>query len=339
MSYQLFNNFLLEIQTTEPVAEQVNGGAPNRTLLIILISAAALILLLLTAFLIFRKKRNSAGMQNADEFFGMSIGELNKRIEPFGFACLDDQNVFYSIKNAWQRNYGYCRLYDEAAAPLSMIIDCEPIYFEYNNKYWLIEFWKGQYGMTTGAEVGIYNIEKGDKEIKDFDTVHFKCAQNSEMLPMSFTLFKNKKPIMRRNDRHWWLTGFLLGEFSQPAELSLRVNIAFNGYIQRNAFIKGLTEAGYSQSEYSVTRTIVSVMFDKPHTPQPISRTALTDNLTQKKNRELCRVYKKITDKYPTMPQKLNALYSEDPKLLDRVLSMGKQKDFFGSFERESGER
>lgn len=334
MFFRYFNNFLYEINIT---AVQISIGNLNRKWTIILIIAAAALVLLLTVFLLSRRRRK--GGEGSDGYFGMSIAELNDKLEPFGFACMEEQNVFYSIKNAWQRKHGYCRLFDEAAAPLSMIIDCEPIYFEYNKKYWLIEFWKGQYGMTTGAEVGIYNIDKEDKEIDDFDMVHFKSAQNSEMLPMSFTLFRNKKPIMRRNDRHWWLTGFLLGEFSQPEELSLRVNIAFNGYIQRNAFLQGLAQAGYTQSEYSVTKTIVSIFFDKPHTFQPISRTAFTDRLTQMKNRELCRAYKRITDKYPTMPQKLNALYSEDSRLLDRALQMGKQQDFFGSFERDSGER
>jgi len=45
-------------------------------------------------------------------------------------------------------------LYDEAAAPLGMIVDCEPIHFEYKGKRWLIQFWKGQYDLPTGAEVG-----------------------------------------------------------------------------------------------------------------------------------------------------------------------------------------
>ena len=34
----------------------------------------------------------------------------------------------------------------------SAIIDCEPIYFSYGGKRWLIELWKGQYALTTGAE-------------------------------------------------------------------------------------------------------------------------------------------------------------------------------------------
>ena len=84
------------------------------------------------------------------------IEELNRDLKPFGFAYDYTQDIFYSIMDCWQRNFGYFRLYDEACAAFSMIIDCEPIYFNYNGKKWMIEFWKGQYGMTTGGEVGIY---------------------------------------------------------------------------------------------------------------------------------------------------------------------------------------
>ena len=86
--------------------------------------------------------------------------KLNELIEPFGFAYDGRQNIFYSRMDSWQRKYGYGRMFDEAAAPLNMIIDCEPVYFEYKDKRWLIEFWKGQYGIATGAEVGVYYLPK-----------------------------------------------------------------------------------------------------------------------------------------------------------------------------------
>ena len=42
-------------------------------------------------------------------------------------ACLlYTSDIFYSLNDCWQRDFGYCRLYDEACAPLAMIIDCEP---------------------------------------------------------------------------------------------------------------------------------------------------------------------------------------------------------------------
>ena len=77
-----------------------------------------------------------------------------------GFIYNSEKNVFYSAKNAWQKNFGYCHLYDVCAPILHMIIDTEPVKFYYNKRNWLIVFWKGQYGITTGGEVGVYSTNQ-----------------------------------------------------------------------------------------------------------------------------------------------------------------------------------
>ena len=78
--------------------------------------------------------------------------DINDDLEPYGFAYDSETDDFYSTMYPWQRQFGYCSLYDEAAPALSLIFDSEPIYFDYKGKHWLIQFWKGQYGVTTGAE-------------------------------------------------------------------------------------------------------------------------------------------------------------------------------------------
>jgi len=102
-------------------------------------------------------------------------------------------------------------LYDEAAAPLGMIVDCEPIHFEYKGKRWLIQFWKGVYA-TDKPDINIPGLFKG---------TFYNSIKDDEFLWMSFTLKKNGKVLFERGDRHWWLTGFKLGEFSQPWELTM----------------------------------------------------------------------------------------------------------------------
>ena len=73
---------------------------------------------------------------------GIHDDSLDEILNNLGYSYDYFQDIFYSDINAWQREMGYTRLYDEAAAPMSMIIDCEPIYFEYDNRQWLVEFWK-----------------------------------------------------------------------------------------------------------------------------------------------------------------------------------------------------
>ena len=130
---------------------------------------------------------------------------LDKMIESAGYAYDPKQDVFYSRADAWQRKFGYNQFYDEAAAPLGMIIDCEPIRFEYDNRKWLIQMWKGQYGMTMGCEVGVYATRDSDN--------FYDCVNDEDQLYIAFILRKNRKIVFSREGIHWWLTGFKLGEF------------------------------------------------------------------------------------------------------------------------------
>ncbi len=152
--------------------------------------------------------------------------DINQALKPFGFAYDDQKDIFYSLEDAWQREFGYGKLYDEMAPAMNMIIDSEPIYFEYGDRRWMIEFWKGQYGVTTGAEAGIYVEEEWGNE-EDPQKVFYQCASLDEELPISIVLYKNGKRLFQREKKHWWLTGFSLGEFSWPAELMLEVSLTF----------------------------------------------------------------------------------------------------------------
>ena len=261
------------------------------------------------------------------------IRDLNQEIEPFGFAYEPYQDIFYSLMNPWQRKLGYCRLYDEASAALSMIIDCEPITFEYGGKQWMVEFWKGQYGMNTGAEVGIYNTSFPDLNIPGFFNGNFYfCVKDEECINMSFILRKKGNLLFTRSGYHWWLTGFKLGEYTKPSDLSMDIELMM--YDRRMASILGnaLKEAGYKPNEYSVQGRRVLVRFDKPHVRQPLTRTALTDYMMMRNNASLCNSYNTLTNEYPDTPDKLNLIKTQNPDMYNRLIAIGKPKEVFESY-------
>ena len=83
--------------------------------------------------------------------------ELAKIVYAAGFAYDPDNKMMYARMDASQRELGFCYFYDEMIPLISSNISCEPIYFYYDNKEWLIEIWKGQYGIELGAEIGVYS--------------------------------------------------------------------------------------------------------------------------------------------------------------------------------------
>ena len=121
------------------------------------------------------------------------LKKLNRLTQPFGFKYLLSQDIFTSLKDAWQRDLGYCWLYDRHAAAFGMVLDCETIYFDYRDCTWLIELWKGQYGITTGAEIGIYNTTREDIQSEKFTGTYYEPISDEERLPLSLTLYKNGK--------------------------------------------------------------------------------------------------------------------------------------------------
>ena len=86
----------------------------------------------------------------AQEIF---YGANNAGLLGIGFDFDVAQKIFYTPINPWQRNFGFCELYDAAAPFTGMFYNTVRFKFDYAGKNWLIQVWKGQYGITTGGEL------------------------------------------------------------------------------------------------------------------------------------------------------------------------------------------
>jgi len=263
---------------------------------------------------------------------GTGNDELDKAIATAGYSYDPKQDIFYSNMDPWQREIGYCRLYDEAAAPLGMIIDCEPIHFEYLDKKWMIGFWKGQYDLVTGAEIGVYTGARDLTILGLFSGAYYSCASNSDLLRMSYTLKKNGKTLFTREGDHWWLTGFKLGEFSDPSELTMDITITLHNVIMRDAFVHGLWNAGYSLDEFTRDGDTISFTFGIPHTPPPTTRTKAIDWIMQKKNEQLCIKYQDITGTSNNIQDKVKAVEELAPDIYAKIIKIGKSKQLYEMF-------
>ena len=269
------------------------------------------------------------------EVKGTSNDELFKTIEDAGYLYDEQQDIFYSSMDPWQKNMGYCSFYDEAAILSGMIIDCEPIKFIYGGKEWLIEFWKGQYGMSTGCEIGAYIRDDTKINVPGiFKEAFYKAVSNEDRLQMSVSLIKMGETLFTRNDKHWWLTGFKLGEFSETSELIMNLSITLKDLIMRDAFVEALKNVGYLENEIFINGNTVSLKFDEPLTQQPSTRIEKLDSITQRKNKILCDKYQEITKNYDNFPDKINAIKKEAPDMYSKIINIGKSKDVFSQYEK-----
>ena len=154
-----------------------------------------------------------------------------------GFDYDPVQDVYFTQLDSWQRNFGFNSVYDTAAPMVGMLYSTAKIYFTYDDKDWMMEIWKGQYGITAGAEIGFYN--------KPIDRVmkHFDCVTDEEMLEMSFDFYNMDELVFTRGpEKHWWLTGFKFLHVGIPTFIKLDMTIKFPNRKMANAFEKGLKE-------------------------------------------------------------------------------------------------
>ena len=218
--------------------------------------------------------------------------DLNGTVGAWGFRYDLCQDIFYSRKDAWQRQAGYGRFYDEHAIAMGMVFECEPFCFVYGGRQYLFEVWKGQYGMSTGAEIGLYVSDEINEEHPE--KLFYRSVPDEEMLSMRFVLRKQGRILMMREERHWWLTGFVLGEFSQPDELGMEIAIRFQDAGMQKAFCGAMLRAGYPCEEICSSGNRVYFRFLRPHTAQ-VRHGRLRVRLVQFKNRRNCRRYLHVT--------------------------------------------
>ena len=166
-----------------------------------------------------------------------------------------DGNFYYTDdKDCWQENFGFNEVYDNFAPLTMMYYDTVRTIFEYGGKEWLIQTWKGQYGMVfVGGEVGIYTRDLGS------GGSHFTCADKEDWLNMEMAFMwdeyddGNYNAIFNRDyEKYWWATGFVVG-FPNGSlrktleEFRLVTHITFKDTEMANAFCEAFEENGFTR--------------------------------------------------------------------------------------------
>lgn len=257
----------------------------------------------------FRKNRIICRISHMD--FCSKICLLNELLAPFGFSYIPEQDIISTRLDAWQRSFGYHALFDRTAVHFNMVFDCFPIYFDYGGRTWLIEFWKGQYGINTGAEIGVYAADSLLAPAKRDETL-FHAASDDILLQMSIRLFRKDIPQFGICRKHWWLTGFCMGQYSQPNDLTLEAALTFPNMTMRRSFVNALLQTGYPRQRMYIQNQTVSLIFFGEQSPELTSRKSshkFAMRWAQFQNHLFLRIYCFITRHFSCTLDKLLYLY------------------------------
>ena len=175
---------------------------------------------------------------------------LGYRYSEGGYYYCDD-------KDCWQKDVGYNEVYDKWAPVVMMYIDQVRVRFEYEDKIWMVQLWKGQYTFhLIGAEIGLYTCEPEDYTGEVGDINHFNCADKEDWLKMQLDCYycrggngTYKKLFTRPYDTYWWATGFVQGQLTKYTapreELKTGNRVTFKTEDQANLFVQGLKQIGF----------------------------------------------------------------------------------------------
>lgn len=189
---------------------------------------------------------------------------VSKQVLSYKYSYTDDY-YYTNDKKCWQSNFGFNKLYDIVAPYVLMEYDYVRVHFTYEGKDWMIQLWKGQYGMLFyGCEMGVYTKEHSDKEDKLLTT--YACAKQEDWLKMEMTMYHDRmmngnyvREFTRDYGDYWWCTGFKDGHLAieEPAaELRMVSHITFKTEEMAQLFAEGIKECNFEQRDGSSTEDV-----------------------------------------------------------------------------------
>ena len=155
-----------------------------------------------------------------------------------GYDFNFDFDTFYAADDPWQRNFGFCPLYDALALMIGDVYETIRVPFRYDGRDWMIQIWKGIYsGNMLGAEIGIYN------KPLDRTTQYYDCAADPDRAEMSFSVWLGDELIVESEHKTaWWQTAFTYHSPAKPADLTLNGRLTFQKAAMAKAFADSLAQ-------------------------------------------------------------------------------------------------
>lgn len=288
-----------------------------------LIFTILLLLLLLFIFLLYKRCSAIKAVRNRTTPEKLEL--LTSLIAPFGYSYEPSQDIISSRNDAWQRTFGYRALFDEAAVHLNMVFNCLPVYFDYQGKTWLLELWKGQYGINIGGEIGLYHADTLIAP-KELSRTHFDAVSDTYLLPMSMRLSKGEKLLASISKKTWWLTAFSMGQFTRPEELCLNALLTFPNYEMQHSFLNSLLDTGFSPDNIQLNDHQVCLSFCGKNQKKFSFFKRLARGFVQCMNRLFCKLYLLCTRPFTRTIDRLLYLYYLLPILFRHTLRLHRYK-------------
>lgn len=190
---------------------------------------------------------------------GMVTNRDNSGIVGIGFNYDLSELLVYATVDCWMRDFGFCLFYDILATSMPLIYNYNTrrFKFEYDGLEWMIQIWKGNYLVTNGGEVGIYNRESGSIG------TYYDCATDEQMMNMTLQICHGDKVLVDEGPiMHWWINGFNMSDRMYiPSSLTMKFSIDMPDEEMVKAFCESIDNHYMRDVTYTVEGLTVNVVW------------------------------------------------------------------------------
>ena len=144
-----------------------------------------------------------------DDFLNGLFDVFWETVSFLGFMAYPRSGLVYNDKTVFQSLFGFNRVYDAFAFTMNVYADTMRCKFTYDDRDWLVQMWKGSYGifLATGGEIGVY-AKPTDRRVEHYDSVQ---GDKSDWIGMEMAIYNRGELLFTRPfDQYWWCTGYQL---------------------------------------------------------------------------------------------------------------------------------
>jgi len=147
-----------------------------------------------------------------DKSNGAVYGANGSGMMGMGINYVSARQMMTTAPYSYQRAVGFNGVYELIGPVVGFHTQTATFPFDYEGKEWKIQLWKGSYYyVSNGAEIGLYEREKGAQNLFDI------WAPADRELGMSLKVYKDGKlDVEYPEEQNWWICGV---HYGNPAKL------------------------------------------------------------------------------------------------------------------------
>lgn len=193
-----------------------------------------------------------------DSKTGEVYGKTDTGMLGLGYNYSVKELLAYSPVDVWMRNFGFCLFYDIFSYSTPFFnYHTRRFKFDYDGKEWMIQIWKGNYLISNGGEIGIYNREPGSIGS------YYNAVGDDGLLEMKMDIYHGDELLLSRGpEPHWWLNAFKMSDTVYlPSSLTMKFDIVMKDEEMLKAFCNSIDKHYRHDVTYTVDGLKVSVVW------------------------------------------------------------------------------